>query len=316
MMTQKLPPLLAVVGPTASGKTALGIRLAQILGGEILCADSMQVYRGMDIATAAPTAEEKAAAVHHLTGILDPEEPFSVADYAARAHEVIAEIHARGHLPILVGGTGLYIDAVMDNMDFSADGADPAIRAALEARLAAEGVRPLFDELAARDPEIAARLHPNNTGRVLRALEVMASTGLTMTEYQRRAASRPARYRTCRIGVDCRDRALLYARIEARIRLMEEAGLWEEARRAYEKGGAATAAQAIGHKELFPHFAGEKSRSECLAALAQATRHYAKRQRTWFYKNEAVHWFYREDYPAAEDMAQAAAAAARLDLGV
>lgn len=301
MATEKKIPVLAVVGPTASGKTALAVALAKEFGGEIVSADSMQIYRGMEIATAAPTGEEMAGVPHHLVGIAQPEERFSVAAFTALAATCIAELHARGRLPVLAGGTGLYIDALLDHITFIDAPANPVIRAALFRRAEQEGAQSLLEELGRIDPQAAQSLHPGNLGRIVRALELFQATGVTITEQRRQSRRNPSPYSPFYLGLDFRDRQHLYDRIDRRVDWMAENGLPEEARRFLLRDPDGTGAQAIGYKELKPYFSGEMTLEDALGNLKRATRRYAKRQLTWFRRNERIHWLFWEDYgtPAA-----------------
>ena len=300
-------PLLVVAGVTASGKTGLAIELCRRFGGEVVCADSMQIYRGMEIATAAPTREERAQAVHHLCSFLPIGESFSVADYAALARETIAEIHARGKLPVLCGGTGLYISAILDHLDFSGFSGDPALRADLKERAEREGIEPLYRQLCALDPGAAAKIHPNNRGRVLRALEVTLSTGVPMSEHQRRAKGRECPYRAFARALGYRERAGMWGRIDRRVDRMMESGLLEEARRFYERDPGPTACAAIGYKELHPYLLGECTREEAVERLKLRTRQYAKRQLTWFKRDERYAWLYVDEYDSPAQLSDRAA---------
>ena len=284
-------PVLAVVGPTATGKTALGVQLAQRLGGEIISADSMQIYKGLDVGTAKVTAAEAGGVPHHCVDILPPEAAFSVADFTALAARLIGQIAARGHLPILVGGTGLYVQSLLYGVRFAEEKAPDGLRAQLAAELAARGPAALYAELQAADPEAAAAIHPNNHVRVLRALEHYRATGRRLSE--QKAASLPAErpYRALVLGLDFPQRETLYRRIDARVDQMLQQGLLEEARMVYDKRQSyRTAAQAIGYKEFFPYFAGEAGLDSCTEALKQASRRYAKRQLTWFRHMDGVVW--------------------------
>lgn len=302
MMEQKKTPLVAVVGPTASGKTWLAVELAKHYQGEVVSADSMQVYREMDIATAKPTLEEQQGIPHHLVDFLPPDNPsFSVADYAKLAHEAISQIHSRGHLPILAGGTGLYVDAVVDNLDFSPIASDPQLRQQLRQLGEERGAEYLHRLLEQVDPDCAARLHPQNQGRVIRALEVYRLTGIPMSEHQRRSRLVPSQYASCLLGLGFRDRARLYERIDRRVDEMLRAGLLEEARRICGRYGG-TARQAIGYKELQPFLAGEAPLEACVERLKQATRNYAKRQLTWFRHNPLIHWLWVDEAERPEDL--------------
>ncbi len=282
--------VLAVVGPTASGKTALGIALAKKYDGEIISADSMQIYEGMDIATAKPTAEEMQEIPHHLIGILPRSRAFSAAEYVVLAKEKIAEIAAKGKLPILVGGTGLYVDSLLSGMQFSEEGNDPKLREELYARAEREGREALHAQLAVLDPKAAESIHPNNMVRVVRALEVCLSSGRTFSELKAENAAHPSPYDACIIGLDYTDRSVLYDRINRRVEAMLDMGLVGEARAVYESGEMQTAASAIGYKELIPFFENRMSLDECVEIIKQETRRYAKRQLTWFRRNHQIKW--------------------------
>ncbi len=295
-------PLVAVAGPTASGKTALAVELALRLGGEVISADSMQIYKGMDIATAKPTAAEQKGVPHHLIGFLEPTEEFSVADYAVLAHRTIREVHERGKLPILAGGTGLYLDAVVNNISFAEIETDSALRAELAGLAREQGTECLLEELRAVDPESAARLHPHNLARIIRAVEVYRLTGIPMSEHQRRSRLTPRLYRTALLGLNFRDRQRLYDRIDLRVDRMLEAGLLEEARQVLAQDSLKTARQAIGYKELIPYFAGEETLAEAVGRIKQESRRYAKRQLTWFRRNERINWIYIDDCQNMEEI--------------
>ena len=288
--------VIAVGGPTASGKTALSVGLAKAFGGEIINADSMQIYKNLDVGTAKPSIEERQGVPHYLLDFLPPETPYSVADFAAAADPLIQEITARGKLPLVVGGTGLYITSLLNGMAFAPEKTDPAIRARLQERAEAEGGAALYAELQSIDPDYAAQVHPNNLPRVIRALELYAATGRRMSE--ERVNARPAEppYRSLCLCLTCRDRAVLYDRIERRVNLMVENGVLAEAKQVYDhRDTYRTAAQAIGYKEFFPYFEGTGSLDECTARLKQATRNYAKRQLTWFRRQNDAVWLYIDE---------------------
>lgn len=283
-------PLVAVVaGPTASGKTALGIEIAKRLGGEIVSADSMQIYKNMDIATAMPTSVEQAQAVHHLIGFLSPGEDFSVAKYKELAFGAIDDILSRGKLPVVVGGTGLYIDTLINNTEFL-DYEKNDIRQSLEQRAEKEGIESLFGELQRVDPKAAERLHINDSKRIIRALEVYMSTGKTISQQCELSHLNESRYRFCVIGLTAENRQYLYDRINLRVDKMLEAGLIDEAKEFFEMNPGNTAKQAIGYKELKPYLDGFVSFEEAAEKLKMETRRYAKRQLTWFRRNEKIHW--------------------------
>ena len=300
-------PLVVVAGPTASGKTALAVALAGRFDGEVVSADSMQIYKRMDIATAKPTCGEMQGIPHHLLDFLEPSQPFSVADYAAAAHRVIRDIHTRGKLPIMAGGTGLYIDSVVNNITFAEIVTDPALRTRLEQLARTQGAAPLLEELRKVDPESAEKIHPNNLPRMIRAVEVYRLTGLPMSEHQRRSRLQPSPYRTVMLGLNFRDRKTLYDRIDSRVDQMLAAGLLQEAREMLADDSFQTAAQAIGYKELKRYFSGMETLPEAAEKIRQETRRYAKRQLTWFRKNPDIQWLYVEDYAGFSDLAEEAA---------
>ena len=281
----ELPVILAVVGPTASGKSALALELARRLDGEIISCDSMQIYRGMDIGTAKPTAAERALVPHHLIDIREPEEDFSANDFTKAAEVAVKDVLSRGKLPILCGGTGLYLDAFLRGGEVETPGADPAVRAELAAYLAENGPDQLHALLAAVDPESAATVHKNNTKRVIRALEIYRATGVPKSEWDRRSLQWPPRYHACVLGLTYTEREILYDRIERRVDQMIAEGLVEETRGLMERGvfeTSGTAAAAIGYKELLPYCRGECDLESAVSELKTATRRYAKRQMTWF----------------------------------
>ena len=288
--TGNKPRVLAVVGPTASGKTWLGVQLAKIYGGEVISADSMQIYKGMDIASAKPTEDEKEGIPHHLMGFLDMDVTFSAADYVKLAKEKIDEVLSRGKLPIIVGGTGLYVDSLLENVKFSEGGSDEAYREELMAFAREQGAEALHARLAEKDPEAAAAIHPNNIIRVVRALEVCHVTGRRFSELKAESRTEESPYDSLILGLSYEDRAVLYRRIDLRVEEMAKNGLVEEARELWEAGGMKTSANAIGYKELIPYFAGEMPLEECIAKIQQETRRYAKRQLTWFRKNDRIKW--------------------------
>lgn len=290
-MTDKDKPfVLAVVGPTASGKTSLGVELAKAYGGEVISADSMQIYKGMDIASAKPTAEEMQGIPHHLIDFLDREITFSAADYVRLANEKIREVLGRGRLPIIVGGTGLYISSLLDNVKFSDGGSDEAYRAELYDFAEKNGNEALHVRLARIDSEAAESIHPNNLVRVIRALEVFHVTGRTFSELKAESRLEESPYDSLIIGLDYADRQVLYNRINLRVDEMVKNGLIEEARDLWREYGMKTAANAIGFKELIPYFEKNMTLEECIDKIKQETRHYAKRQLTWFRKNERINW--------------------------
>ena len=284
------------MGPTACGKTTLGVLLAKKFGGEVVSADSMQIYRGMTIGTAAPTEEEMDGVPHHMIAVSDPAEQWSAARYAQEAVPVIDEILDRGKLPILVGGTGLWIDAAVRGHGFAAGCAGGAVRRELEARLAAEGIGPLLQELRQADPAAAERLHPADEKRILRALEVWRETGKTITAHNEETKALPPRYDAVWIGLQFADRADMKALIDKRVDRMAEAGLLAEVRALLARGlpRNATALQAIGYKEFLGVLDGTVTEAEALAEVKLRSRQYAKRQLTWLRRNPAIHWVFWE----------------------
>ena len=299
-------PLLVVCGPTASGKTRLAVDLAKRFGGEVVNADSMQVYRKMNIGTAKPTAAEMDGVAHHLLDFLQPDEEFSVAAYVKLAREAVKEIASRGKLPILAGGTGLYIHSLIDNIQFEEIKEDPAVRAELAQMLKVHGEEHVWELLHECDPEIAAKLHPNNRGRVLRALEVYTLTGTPMSVWQKEAKSHPSPYRLCMIGLNFLSREALYSRIDTRVEEMLKAGLLQETQALLEGGYSKTAMQAIGYKELFGYLRGETPLPQAVETLKMQTRRYAKRQLTWLRRDERIQWLEVDGFLRYELLLEAA----------
>lgn len=296
---------LAVAGPTASGKTACGVSLALRFGGEVISADSMQIYEGMDIGTAKPTPEETMGVPHHLMGFVPQGESFSVARYAQLCREKIEEVHARGRAPILVGGTGLYLSSVVDNIQFADVGSDEGLRRQLWEKSERQGYEALLCELRAFDPESAARLADGNVTRIIRAIEVYRLSGKTMTELNRQSRSVPCPYDFLLMGIAFHDRALLYDRIDRRVDRMLEQGLLEEAREVLRYPGGPTALQAIGYKELAPYFDGLCTLEEAARCIKRETRRYAKRQLTWFRRMEGIRWIYADGTLSVAEQAAA-----------
>lgn len=285
-------PLVAVVvGPTASGKSALAVEIAKKYGGEVVSADSMQIYKGMDIATAKPAREEMQGIPHHLISIVEPTDSFSVNEFKIKATQAIEDILSRGKFPVVAGGTGFYVDTLVNNTEFL-DYEKNDIRARLEEKAGQEGIAVLYGELKAIDPIAAERLHENDSKRIIRALEVYYSTGKTITEQERLSHLEESPYRFCIIGINARDRQVLYDRINLRVDLMLEAGLISEAREFFSMPVSLTAKQAIGYKELKPYLDGHCSLDEAVERLKTETRRYAKRQLTWLRKRENINWIY------------------------
>ncbi len=299
MTENKKIPLLVIVGPTASGKTALAVELAKLLDGEIVSADSMQIYKSMPIAAAVPSADERQGIAHHLMEFLDAGDEFSVADYVNLARKTILDIHKRKKLPILVGGTGLYVNSIVDNIEYIEQPSDPLLREKLEREFEELGGEEMLRRLREFDLQTAERLHANNRRRIIRAFEVYLQSGKTMTEQNELSRKNPSPYDVTMIGITFEDRAKLYERINLRVDKMVELGLLEEAKNNYllEKRGAG---QAIGHKELAPYFRDEISLSDALENLKRETRRYAKRQLTWFCRDSRINWIYADREDALE----------------
>ncbi len=285
--------LICICGPTASGKTALSVALAKQLHTEIISADSMQIYRGMDIGTAKPTAEERQGVPHHLLDVCAPGEAFSVARYVELADTAAQDILSRGMVPVVAGGTGLYMDALIECSTFSGDETDLSVREKYQRMAAEQGNEAVHACLAKVDPEGAERLHPNNLKRVIRALEVYEQTGMTIDAFNR-LHKRPApKYAALKIGVCPSERQTLYDRIDRRVDQMLADGLLEETKHLLDRGAlTGTAAQAIGYKELLGYLQGEAPLEDCVALLKQRSRNYAKRQLTWLKRDDNIHWIY------------------------
>ena len=295
---------MAVVGPTASGKSDLAVEICLRFGGEAVSADSMQIYKGLDISTAKPTEEEKKGVPHHMMDFLDNTETFSVAEYQKLAGECIRDISSRGKLPVIVGGTGLYIDTLLNNVQLTEASFDEALREKLLTRVQNEGIEGLLKELEGIDPEYAAKMHPNNVKRIVRALEVWYSSGVTMTQQiENSRAESP--YEVLFIGLDATDRDFLYDRINRRVSVMLENGLEAEARDYLAQKNTSTSSQAIGCKELRPYFDGDITLQAAADNLRQATRRYAKRQLTWFRRNKNINWFMLDSFKEREDLYKA-----------
>ena len=285
--------LICICGPTASGKTALSVALAQQLHTEIISADSMQIYRGMDIGTAKPTLEERQGVPHHLFDVCEPSEPFSVARYVELADAAAQDILSRGMTPVVVGGTGLYMDALIECSTFSGDETDLSMREKYQRMAAEQGNAAVHARLAEVDPESAEKLHPNNLKRVIRALEVYEQTGMTIIEFNRLHKRPQPKYEALKIGLCPADRQTLYDRIDQRVDQMLEDGLVTETEHLLHQGSlTGTAAQAIGYKELLGYLSGEQTFEDCVALLKQRSRNYAKRQLTWLKRDDSIHWIY------------------------
>ncbi len=284
-------PLIVTAGPTASGKTRLAIELAKLLNGEIVSADSMQIYKYMNIGSAKPTAEEQKEVKHHLIDFLEPDAVFSVADYTEMAHDVIGKLISEGKMPVMCGGTGLYINSVVNDITFGETDTNDDIRAELAKTAREKGNDALIKMLAEFDPVSAARLHPNNVRRVIRAIEFYKVTGQTISSHQEMTKQTEGRYNPIMFCIAW-DRQKLYERINKRVDKMLEDGLLEEVKRLMEAGytKALNSMKAIGYKELIDYYNGETTLEEAVELIKQSSRRYAKRQLTWFRRDKRIHW--------------------------
>ena len=290
--------LICIAGPTASGKTGLAVALAQALNGEVVSCDSMQIYRGMDVGTAKPTPEEMQGVPHHLLDVADPGEDFSGGRYVRLATEAITDIHSRGKTAIVAGGTGLYLDSLVKGEEFAPPSREGE-RKFLEDAAEQKGIEYVYDMLMEADPETAERLHLSDRKRIIRAMEVFLITGLPLSWHIAQSRQRPPRYRPAWLGLNFRDRAKLYARIDARVDQMLAQGLEQEVQRLLDAGvdPQTTAMQAIGYKELASALRGECTVEEAASRIKQASRNYAKRQLTWFRRNDKIRWIYPDETP-------------------
>lgn len=287
-------PIICIAGPTASGKTALAVALAQELGGEVVSCDSMQVYRRMDIGTAKPTVEEMHGIPHHMLDVAEPDEDFSVSRYCRMASPIVDDIVSRGKVAIIAGGTGLYMDSLIRGNAF-APFPSTGVREKLEAQADAEGMEKIHAWLTSVDPEAAGRLHLSDRKRIIRALEVYLETGETITEHNRRTQAIPPKYSPLWLGLDFEDRAQLYHRIDRRVDIMLDMGLIDEIKGLLHSGipEKCTAMQAIGYKEFVDALQGRGTIAQAADQVRQSSRRYAKRQLTWFRRNQAIHWLTR-----------------------
>ncbi len=299
-----MPEIIAIAGPTASGKTALAVELAKRLNGEVVSCDSMQIYRHMNIGTAKPAEDEKCGIAHHMIDIIEPWESYSVAAYAEDAKRCIDDITGRGKMPILAGGTGLYMDSVLKNTMFVELETDLELRQSLQDFAEKEGVLALHNRLKEKDPQAAEKIHPNNVKRVVRALEVCCKTGKTFTQVNIESEREPA-YDARILGLEW-DREVLYDRINRRVDIMMESGLENEVRSLIDMGLKAehTAMQAIGYKEIVSYFEGRTMLGEAIDKIKQESRRYAKRQMTWFRRNPEVEWIEMKSGCRAEEIAE------------
>lgn len=295
--------VVSVVGPTASGKTKLSVELARKFNGEIISADSMQIYKDMCIATAKPTDDEKGGIVHHLMDFLPTDKTYSVANFVCDAKRCIEDIHSRKKLPIIVGGTGLYVDSLLNNITFSEYKRDEKLCEELMQIYHSEGSAKLLSILNEFDPESAQRLSQQiNVKRIIRAIEFYKTTGMTITEQNKNSKLQQCPYKATKIGLNFRDRQKLYDRINKRVDIMMEQGLLEEAREVLSSDLSFTSVKAIGYKELMPYFSKEKTLEECIEKLKMETRRYAKRQITWFKRDTDINWLYVDDYSCYEEL--------------
>lgn len=309
-------PVVVIVGPTASGKTKLSIEIAKLMDGEIVSADSMQIYRYMDIGTAKPTIYERQNIPHHMMDILDPAEQFSVAEYQKMAVDIISDIHKRQKLPIIVGGTGLYIKSLLYPMNFTDAYQDLEYRKQLQETANIKGRDYLYQQLKMVDPSTASRLHPNDVRRVIRALEVYHITGKPMSHYSQNLKNMDFRYNTAMIGL-VMDRVKLYERINKRVDIMIENGLLNEVKNLLDKGYSRDmiSMQGLGYKEIIDYYQGNLSLEEAIYIIKRETRRYAKRQLTWFRAQKGIKWINIDEYSSEEDLVKHAANYIKQKLG-
>lgn len=299
----KKQKIICVVGPTASGKTGLGIELAKYFDGEVISADSMQIYCDMHIASAAPDDSETEGIPHHLVEFLPYGSSYTVADYVKAARQKIGEIASRGKTPIIVGGTGLYINSLVNNVEFIESETDYELRERITKEYDLVGGAEMLSRLCEIDPDAAAKLHENDKKRIIRAFEIYESTGNTKSFNDEQSIKNESPYDACLIGITYRDREKLYERINLRVDVMLQNGLLKEAKSAYDKNLGGGAVQAIGHKEFFDYFKEQISLEEAIENLKRSTRRYAKRQLTWFNKDERINWIYRDETENTVDAA-------------
>lgn len=295
--------IICIAGPTASGKTTLAVELAKELSGEVVSCDSMQIYRRMDIGTAKPTVEEMQGIVHHMIDVAEPDEDFSVSRYCAMAAPIVEDIVKRGKTAVIAGGTGLYMDSLIQGNDF-APFPSTGVREKLEQEAGEQGIQALYDRLSEIDPEAAAKLHLSDKKRILRALEVYLETGETITEHNRKTQLLPPRFTPLWLGLDFESRADLYSRIDRRVGIMLEQGLIGEIQGLLSCGipEKCTAMQAIGYKEFVAALNGKFTLEEAANQVRQSSRRYAKRQLTWFRRNKSIHWLIRKPGQDGEEI--------------
>ncbi len=301
--------LISVVGPTASGKTALSVELAKRYNGEIISADSMQIYKGMSIATAKPDESEKQGIVHHLMDFLPSDKTYSVADFVSDGSKVIQDIYSRGKMPILAGGTGLYVDSLLNGISFEKQQRDEKLCNELYAIYEQKGVDSLLNMLSEFDAESAENLKTQkNVKRIIRAIEFYKTSGMTISEHNKKSRQAESPYEPIKIGLKYEDRQKLYDKINLRVDLMLKKGLVDEAREVLSNNLSSTSKMAIGYKELIPYFSGEKSLDECIETLKRETRRYAKRQLTWFNRDKDINWILVDRFACFEDIVNFAVA--------
>ena len=299
--------IIVILGPTASGKTGLSIELAKRYNGEIISADSMQIYKGMNIATAKPTVEEMCKVKHHLMDFLDPMETYSVGEYVLDAEKAITDILSRNKTPIICGGTGLYIDSLINGINFTDDSSDEKIRDELYNLAETKGIDYLLDMLLKIDYDSYVKLsQQRNLRRIVRAIEFYKVTGKTITEQNINSQNSNSKYDYLLIGLNADDRQFLYDRINRRVDLMIQNGLIEETKEVLNLDLSATAIKAIGYKELIPYINNEASLDECIDKLKMETRRYAKRQLTWFRRNKNINWIYIDRYTSSQEIVDVA----------
>lgn len=295
--------VVSIVGPTASGKTKIAVKLAKKFDGEIVSADSMQIYKGMQIATAKPTFDETEGIKHHLIDFVSPDETYSVAMFVKDASNCIADINSRGKLPFIVGGTGLYVDSLLNNISFCEEQRDEKLSLELRKIYEEQGIDALLEMLSEFDIDSANRLKTErNPKRIIRAIEFYKTTGITITEQNEKSKLEKSPYSPIKIGLNYKDRAKLYERINKRVDLMLENGLVNEAKDVLSNKLSFTSIKAIGYKELLPYFNGEKTLDECVEKLKMETRRYAKRQITWFKRDLDINWLYADEYNSIEEL--------------
>lgn len=295
--------VVSIVGPTASGKTKLAVKLAQKFNGEIVSADSMQIYKGMQIATAKPTIEETQGVMHHLIDFVSPDETYSVAMFVKDASKCIADINSIGKLPFIVGGTGLYVDSLLNNITFSDEQRDEKLSLELYKIYEEQGIDTLLKMLSEFDMDSANRLKAErNPKRIIRAIEFYKTTGITITEQNEKSKLVKSPYSPIKIGLNFKDRTKLYERVNKRVDLMLENGLLDEAKDVLANKLSFTSVKAIGYKELLPYINGEITLDECVEKLKMETRRYAKRQITWFKRDLDINWLYADEYNSFEEL--------------